>query len=327
MLYLDDISARQFWRSLEDPRLILGNCSTTNVLRGCPKNAKQLRRQLAEVPDWLPVHMMVGEENERVLKDELACSLHCGALPHGSFYHVQDAICVASPELMFVQAGRYMSLPELVKLGDELCGVYSPARHLGGEHVERDIPLTDISSLRSFISQANRVCGVKMARRALQHLMEGSASAMETELVMLLCMPKRHGGFGLPSPRMNYRIDFDKSAAQIAGASYAKADLCWPEAKLDVEYDSDQWHSSIESVSHDKARANALSRMGYKVIFVTNKQLSSTCAFESIVELIAKNIRWRLRTPTAEELEKRAQLRHALDSSRRSPDFACRLPY
>ena len=308
MIYLDHIAALHFWRSLDAPAVVRERCPTAYVLRNCPENARQLRRELADLPDWMPRHLMVPEARLRHLKDECRYTCHDGPLPAGSFYRVGPSLCVASPELVFAQSARSLSLPQLVLLGDELCGTYRCARGVAGGFPAREKPLCSRQDIDGFLARFAAAGGCKNARRSMNHVVEGSASPMESVLACRLSLPRRCGGFGLPWPLMNHRVEFDETARLIAGCSFAVADLCWPAERLDVEYDSDQWHSTPERAKHDKARANAMHHMGYTVMFATKEHLSSPVELEAFASAVAKHLGVRLRRPTAAELQKREWL-------------------
>ena len=60
---------------------------------------------------------------------------------------------------------------------------------------------------------------------------------------MLLCLPYSLGGYGLPHPTMNAEMPLPKNVA-ATGRSSLRCDLYWPAVRLDVEYDSAEFHSA-----------------------------------------------------------------------------------
>lgn len=321
VLYLDDISALTFWRFVGNPQGIMRSSRPVGDIAGCPINRETLEVELRRLPSWLPRHLMVGDERDRFDRSHVEYSIHRAPLPANSFYEVSPGICVASPELVFVQLGRRLELPLLLKLGCELCGTYAhevdaETRGVSARY-DRETP-TDVASLRRYISHASGLWGVTMARTALPYLVERSASAMETEVALLLSLPRRYGGYGLPKPLMNYEIEFDRPAQEVAQRSCARADLCWPEKKLDVEYDSTQWHVDAQCVNSDKSRANALAHLGYKVVFVTYAQLREQRLFDVLARDIGRALGVRPRGDSAlicaRRMDLRAALRHASNS-------------
>ena len=89
-------------------------------------------------------------------------------------------------------------------------------------------------------------------------------------------------------PRMNYEVAATREASLIAQRASFRCDLCWPEARLDVEYQSREIHGNESSRIGDSRRANALAAMGWKVVGVTNEELDSVVAFGVIAQVIEK---------------------------------------
>ncbi|MGI6034103.1 MAG: hypothetical protein ACOX69_11850 [Coriobacteriales bacterium] len=290
-------------------------------ISGCPTNKAELYRQLAALPAWIPKTFLVSSKKERVCKTTFAYQEFSGELPPGSFIEVAPDLAVATPEFLFVELARSLDVPLLVKLGCELCGTYSPYRYLGKKPIEREEPLTTIAALERYLAHAGNMHGVKRARRALKYILEGSASVKETEMALLLSMPKIWGGYGLEKPVMNYKIPFDTDAKIMAEQGYAKADLCWPEHKLDVEYDSTEYHSQTTDILHDKTRANGVSKMGYRVIFVTYEQFKNPEVFDAIARSIARELGTPLREYPASSDYQRYDLRDAFARSDRLDIF------
>ena len=73
-------------------------------------------------------------------------------------------------------------------------------------------------------------------------------------------------------PRMNYEVIASPAARAISGKKSFRCDLCWPEARLDVEYQSKENHEGELSRIRDSRRANALAAMGWTVLGVTNDE-------------------------------------------------------
>jgi len=66
---------------------------------------------------------------------------------------------------------------------------------------------------------------------------------------------------GLPQPTLQYEIlDGDGLLRRV--------DFAWPEARLAVEYDGLDWHSSPEAMKHDRKRQAALQDVGWTVIAI-----------------------------------------------------------
>ena len=97
--------------------------------------------------------------------------------------------------------------------------------------------------------------------RQVAQLADGLAgSPQETRLRLAL-----HRS-GLPPPVAQHTVrDAD-------GRWVARVDFAWPEQRLAVEYEG-LWHGEHQQVARDRQRLNALSRAGWRVVFVTAADL------------------------------------------------------
>jgi hypothetical protein len=68
---------------------------------------------------------------------------------------------------------------------------------------------------------------------------------------------------GLPEPTLQH-------PAQLGGRRY-RIDLCYPELRIAIEFDSWQFHSGRLSFDEDRARANDLVLLGFVVLHFTSK--------------------------------------------------------
>jgi len=101
--------------------------------------------------------------------------------------------------------------------------------------------------------------GHTRALRALRFVADNAASPMEAVLVMLLTLPYRLGGYGLPMPELNGIIYPKKRVSQFAGKSFYRGDLLWRDAGVVAEYNSDLEHASQNRIAMDAIRRSDLS--------------------------------------------------------------------
>jgi hypothetical protein len=216
-----------------------------------------------------------------------------------------------------MQMASELSFRELVALGYELCGGY---RLDSKGEVERgfrdDLSLTNTTKLASYISRAAEQKGRVTALKALRYLADNSASPMETILTMLLTMPYQYGGYGFAVPKLNFRIDVPGKQRNSKKGSEYYGDLYWPEAKVDVEYDSDAYHTATDFIAKDAVRRNALSFVGATVVTVSRRQIANTEEMHKIAVLLSKLLKKRLQYPMPEFLGRRAALRKELFANR-----------
>ena len=73
---------------------------------------------------------------------------------------------------------------------------------------------------------------------------------------------------GLPEPTMQHPVELN-------GRRY-RIDLCYPEQRIAIEFDSWQYHSGRRAFDEDRARANQLVLLGFVVLHFTSKSSDQT---------------------------------------------------
>ncbi len=263
-----------------------------------------------------PVHVLVGS-NAQCEPSNICISHSCQIeLSDGALNRFEvtgfDTVLVCSPSFAFTQiAAQEKNFLELLQLGFEICGTYQTGRTNVAPAYQVS-SLTSVSALRDFVTRNPSIRGAKKVRKALPYLADGSASPRETKLALLLGLPMPYGGYGLGMPHMNYKVEADAGARAITGKSYLLCDLCWPEIKLDVEYQSHEMHANEISRINDSRRANALASMGWKTIGITNDELGSERATETIADTIRKLLGKRQRTTVTDYAVRKFNLRKRL---------------
>jgi len=284
----------------------------------------------------LPVHILVEASIGRGYSKSVLYHEHSWDLPDGSLVDLGEEISVVSAELCFFIMASRLPLVKLIELGFELCGNYSlkaAANDEGGVsdgRCEFELgsesrlaskrsagfysrpPLTSVKKLAVFSEQMSGNRGCQQALRALRYIVDGSASPMETILVILLMLPFNHGGYGFSPPEMNFKIRPVRAIRQSSHSQYYLFDLYWPQCKLAVEYDSDQYHTGAERIASDSKRRNTLTSLGIKTITVTNQQIRNIKEFEKVANLIAVNMGRRLRYRKPDFLIAQCELRASL---------------
>ncbi|OUO87615.1 hypothetical protein B5F40_13365 [Gordonibacter sp. An230] len=203
-----------------------------------------------------------------------------------------------------------LTLVQLVLLAFELSGTYVFEEH--GPARRRESPLTSIKKLNEFVGAAENASGRAKALRALRYARDRSASPMESALAMMLCMPYSLGGYGVPYPLFNYHVDVPPSMRGMVDRAYCECDLCWPESRLCVEYDSRLHHADAEKQEEDARRRNTLITLGLTVITVSRGQLMDGGAFNRLARQVAKQTGKRLRYRDPEFTRKHLALRGEL---------------
>lgn len=274
----------------------------------------QGRRSCAELLERVgnvatrPLHVLVpGTANRHVAKGLVIHSFRdASAYPRGNFVCLDDGTVLPSPELAFVQAARSLPALELVCVGTELSATYQRGMvpsddgipHVGGEMAFHTPPLLSMRSIEDYVERAPRMFGQAAARKTLSHVRDGAASPREAFLYLMLCLPSRWGGFNLPRAELNFQVQLRARAARMARARYVLCDLCWPEHRVAVEYDSDEFHAL--SRADDLDRVRALGLMGISVETVTTSQANDFVRLSGCVAALRKRMGLRNRPVTRE---------------------------
>lgn len=193
-------------------------------------------------------------------------------IPHNSLLLVDDGVCIASPELVFLQLARTAEPLDLIQVGFELCGIYPHPGQVFTAFDERK-PFMTKSSCERFLLRRKRACKVTAARAAIKHVVNRSASLMETASAMILGLPYKLGGLGFPEFVMNEKIPVPARMRHELGRVECYGDIMWPDKRVILEYDSNLYHSGAQRIASDSSRRNALSRMGYRVVTLTGNQI------------------------------------------------------
>lgn len=266
-----------------------------------------------------PVSFVVSRQADRRDSSRAHCHVHAGTFPSSSFVRLGKNVYISSPELCFVQMASCLPLSELLLLGYELCGTYTTQ----GDSFKQRPPLTSVSQIHGYLEKAGSIPGILKARRAAKYLADGSASPKESQLALLLGLPRAMGGYGLGIPLMNKEVSFLKGSRKATSSDTNYVDLCWPDAKLVVEYDSDLAHTGTKDIAHDAARRNALLAAGMTVITVTKEQLMSYGEMEKVAHVVAQHLGVRIRSRARDETSKRKRLRWELLRTRIWADLSC----
>lgn len=272
----------------------------------------EIDRLFGDTAPPMPRHFLAALPQHYTAEDSVRPHKTVTPLPRKSVMRLSEHVCFASPELAFMQeASLSRDWFALLQLCFELCGTYQTksTAPMNGYQVPA---LTSVSSLRSFANRNHSLRGARRVLRLLPYVADASASPRETQLALLLGLPTRYGGYGLGMPHMNYELETTEAARSLTGKWSFRCDLCWPAAKLDVEYQSTEMHSGEVQRLSDSRRAHALEAMGWQTVWITNNELLSCNAMDTIATTLFKKIGKRQRKAVANHWELKLRLREEL---------------
>lgn len=325
MLYLAPESSLQLMRYLR-------SVGGADGLEGEPVTGKRLQdaantvRALKEMDEtaqrWLglvdaPVHAFVSQQRESTTTKRLVTHLLPEPVPTGAFLHLGHDVCICTPQFAFMRMSAKLDLIDTVCLGMELTGSYSkwapePLESAGDTATPSctfELPaLLRASDLRTFVDRRKGQRGASGARPALRWVLDGSASPMETAVYLLLCLPKRLGGYALPKPALNPKLVLQTSE----GPKVRYPDLYWEGRGIDVEYNSDQEHSGEWARHHDSKREIELAGADVRTLPLTREQLMSADEFNEFAWILRRMLGVRARKPDPDWFWRRDDLRARL---------------
>lgn len=314
--YVIGSSALYYWRRHPLEKATSKN-RVPSPLDDSPSSSEELRSIHLERQDLgaSPVHLMVPSPEHRISRGQYRYTVESRMLPENAFCLIDAHVCISSPPYCLVQSARVLSKVRLVELCMELCGTYALVPESVRGFTSREYPLTTQEELESFLQCIPGSRAARYLDAALGLIQNGSRSPMETREYLLLCLPKRYGGYGLPKPQLNYRIDLGPEERRVSRRRYFECDICWPQQMVVMEYDGHDDHESREDRSRDAVKRNMLLARGYKVFTVTGKQICDAAAFDRLVRDIVADLGHRLKSFPSDWALRRDALRKELFKS------------
>lgn len=255
--------------------------------------------------DEKPVSILVSCKANMRKSQNLSPRIWSGKHPSRSFYKIAQDLYISTPEATFLQLGKESSLIQLITIGYELCGSYGLSAQSDSGFLRRE-PRSNPQLIERYLEKCDGIHGVKAAKRASSYIAEGSASPMESLLSMLLCLPPSLGGFGLPRPELNFPIESNEG-----GVVMRRCDLCWPDQRFALEYDSDTFHSDASKLHLDSNRRLTLEKAGVHVVSVTKNQVFDRGQLFNLATITSKRLEKRLSPTPFNFSQKQDEIYHA----------------
>lgn len=214
-----------------------------------------------------------------------SCSL---ALPRNAIVK-RNGKYIASPELVFLQLANELDIQRLILLGILMCS------HKAGRPNEA---ITTKRRIEILLSKTKGHQGHSKAVRALRHIEDGAASINEALAFMIITLPHSLGGFGLDGATFGEEVLLEEDSQKILRQKRCYLDIYYDDEKLDVEYNSHEYHKHAKSQGKDDKRASALESQGIDVFRITTIQLYERKSFDKLVKNLAKRLERRIQIRT-----------------------------
>ena len=275
-VYLAYETAWWYWRNAKNAAATLAVAKRCGGLSRCVSSQEMLSEVLQgsvfrDQPWVAMVSRRTFSNTKRV------CFRYCSTeLPEGSFVRLSAGVCIASPELSFLQFAADNSLVSAIEYGFMLCGsfVLDASSKYG---VVPRAPLTSVKKLRTFLEKCKglRLRGASLALKALGYVLEGSASPRESRISILLELPLRMGGYALPTFLVNYELPVKQGLCGLVGRKKLRVDFFGKERRVAAEYDSDVAHLESADLCDDATKRIALHQMGFVTFGFTRLQVDN----------------------------------------------------
>lgn len=291
-------------------------CSTAAAYDPAKQNPLDMESELAR-----PLDIIVADASLRRNSQSVTCRLWKDPAPGRSFVKVAEGCYVSTPEACFLQLSHLLDYESMLLVGMELCGSYllAPGTVEGFRQRGWGQSLTIHRKLLRYLKRASENTRTGKARNAALPLANGAASPAESQAFLLLCLPRKKGGYALDKPALNQRLLVSRHSVSAIPESLEvpfrktrRPDFFWPASKLALEYESSAHHSSHPDISRDSMRRIELERAGVHVMTLTNRQLYDRDLFDRVARTIAKKTGKRLHDPPAQWFKKQLALRNKI---------------
>ena len=269
-----------------------------------------------------PIEAFVANHAKGTSTKRLVTHVFNQTVPYGAFLNLGHGVCICTPQFAYLQLGAELEFLELLSVGMELCGSYSKwaldakqsdnPYNLGPKNARNytyDLPpAMNAKRMVSFIERMKGQRGAVGARKTLNWMLDGSASPMETATYLLLCLPRRLGGYALPKPLLNPLLKISGPD----GVQKRYPDLFWHGPNIDVEYNSDEAHSGEWARYRDSKREVELTVANVRVLPLTRPQLMDGGEFDKFANGLRRMLGIRTRPRDLDWIYKRDELRRFL---------------
>ncbi|MDO5118995.1 MAG: hypothetical protein Q4G41_03475 [Coriobacteriales bacterium] len=243
-------------------------------------------------------------------RDKSSLSIWRWPIPDGAYELLKDGSRICTPEFTYLLMARLLSDEELALFGLEICGTYAIDKKDKKGFVSGTTPQTNVKRLEAFLGGCSGAPGSVRAKRVLRWVVDKSASPMESMLVLLLCLPRRMGGFGLPMPELNVSVNELRGLRDVDRGPFV--DLLWRLARFSLEYDSDLEHTGKDRISRDSIRRVLLEELKIRSFSVTSEQVNDSVELARIARITSKALGVKYHSVGLELRRRNASLRQRL---------------
>lgn len=304
-LTLSHVSALDATRAIRCNGSDLRKMTTTELCAPSVWKGERWVMGLFGKPDWQwlapskqhHLHVLVDHKSNYIRMATIESHAQTRELPPNSIIWLDQHASMVCPELLFLQMAQLLSLPELVQLGNELCGNFSrPSVASLQSDAKTHIPsATSVAQISAYLESADGIWGVKAARRALSYVSDHALSAPESILATMYALPLDEYGYGMGPVSLNQRVYLDGEDSEDLWGSVSTVRSRFPDllcsfAPVGINYDG-EGHLNLDGLIEAAQRVAATKDDGHK---------------EALVELM--NTRDAIRDKYVDDIKRNRQL-------------------
>ena len=206
-------------------------------------------------------------------------------IPSDHLIEVAEGLLVVDESMCFAQASSWMSEPEQLEYGFEVCARYHLNHLSTGDYAEMAQRYT-VADLLAFCEQNSSRRGVKRAASLLKRVKDAARSPMETATAIMVVAKRSQGGLGYTKIELNRRVDVPNEFKYLAKAGYFEIDVYAPASGTGIEYNGSDHLDKRRSAS-DAERMTVLSALGFRMIVLTGTQFANRLQLHRAMNAIA----------------------------------------
>ena len=218
--------------SLYDEDSLANEAEPTTGLPKLGLDAKGLRASTAVgiVADYLislgipreeldHIDTLVNFDFERSTPAGFRCHVFGAPVPPGHLIEVAESLLVVDEAMCFVQAGSWMSEPEQLEYGYEICARYHLNHLSTDDYVEMGQRYT-VADMIAYCNENRSRQGAIRAAAVLKRVHDGARSPMETATAIMIVAKRSQGGLGYAKIELNHRVNVPSEFKYLAKAGY-----------------------------------------------------------------------------------------------------------
>ena len=231
------------------------------------------------------IDTLVGFDFERSRPAGLRRHVFGAPIPSEHLIEVAEGLLVVDEAMCFVQAGSWMSEPEQLEYGYEICARYHLNHLSSGDYIEMGQRYT-VADLFAYCDENRSRQGATRAAAVLKRVHDGARSPMETATAIMVVAKRSQGGLGYTRVELNHRVDVPNEFKYLAKAGYFEIDVYAPASGAGIEYNGSD-HLDKQRSASDAERMTVLSALGFRMIVLTGTQFANRLQLHRAMNAVA----------------------------------------